>query len=223
MHQNLLDIETDAKSSIAYDVPYIEFGMAVDSAMSKASPRLLASHLPYQHLSHYVTDKKVKMIHVRREIKDTLTSYYHFHQTNPFLHHYAGTFEDFFAMFKDKELIYGDPLTYNEEWLKASKLDYILCLSYEEMKGDLQSVIRNIAAFLNISITDDIVERITQAVAMDKMKTNTYTNMANVYEDHGMKDFNINKFYRKGIVGDWKGHFNSEQLAYIENRIKETK
>ena len=167
-----------------------------------------------------MTDSKVKVIHVRRGIPDTLVSFYHFYRINPHLGCFKGTFEDYFRFYEAGRLMYGDPIAYNQQWWDVRDRERILCLSYEEMKRDIRDVIRRIASFLNRAITDETVGRIAEASTLAKMKENTYNDISVIWKKPDEKK--EKKFYRKGIIGDWKTHFNHDLTARLEQRLKQT-
>ena len=213
----------EAGTHILNDAPYMEFKIPMENALSKPSPRMFTSHLPLCHIKHYITDNKVKVIHVRRQIPDVLTSYYHFYETNPFLGRFQGSFDDFFKLFKARHLSYGDPIEYNQGWWDARGNDNILYVTYEEMKRDIRDVIRKAASFLNKSVTDVTVDRIAEVTSISAMKKNPYVCPGIITKQLQVEgEITTDQFYRKGVVGDWKLHFNAEQTAYMQERLKET-
>ena len=224
----------EAGTHLLYDVPYMEFKIPIEKALSKPSPRLFTSHLPLGHIKHYITDNKVKVIHVRRQIPDVLTSFYHFYRTNPYFGKFQVSFDDFFKIFEARHLAYGDPIEYNQDWWDARGNDNILYVTYEEMKRDIRAVIRKAASFLKKSVNDGTVDRIAEATSISAMRKNPYLNPGTtkkqLQEEGDMKadqldeegGMTANQFYRKGVVGDWKLHFNAEQTAYLQERLKKT-
>ena len=219
-------------SHFLFDAPYMEFKMPMENALFKPSPRMFTSHLPLGHIKHYITDNKVKVIHVRRQIPDVLTSFYHFYQTNPYFGTFKGSFDDFFKLFEMRHLKYGDPIEYNQDWWDARGNDNILYVNYEEMKKDIRDVIRKAASFLNKSVNDGTVDRIAEATSISAMRKTPYLIpvMKQFQEEGEMKadqleeegGMTADQFYRKGVVGDWKLHFNAEQTAYLQKRLKKT-
>ena len=168
-----------------------------------------------------MTYNKVKVIYIRRAIQDVLVSYYHFYRMNPSLGYFKGTFEEYFRFYEAGRLMYGDPIVYNQQWWDVRDRERILCLSYEEMTRDIRDVITRIASFLERPITEEMVGRITDATTLANMKKNTYSDISVIWEH--MEDVERQKtFYRKGIVGDWKIHFNHDLMTRLKERLKET-
>ena len=80
----------------------------------------------------------------------------------------------------------------------------ILFITFEEMKRDLPSVIRRTAAFLNKTLTDEQVDRLTDHLSFKNMKSNKAVNKEE-YENDG-------RFMRKGETGDWRSKLSEEQV-----------
>ena len=213
--------EEHGSDSLLEDAVYLEFNLPIDKAMSKPPPRVFVSHLSYTHFKKQVQDKKCKVITITREVKDLLTSYYHFHRMNAFHGQFKGDFNQFFEFFKERVLQHGDPVIYNQEWWEARDNDNILYLKYEKMLRDLPQVIRDVARFLQRDITEDTVQKIATMTSFENMKTNNYCNFSQL-ANKGMMDFSISNFMRKGKTGDWKEHFTPEQVAFVNERLEET-
>ena len=222
LHQDKIGQPMEEGTHIITDAPYIEFKLPLERVLAKPSPRMFTSHLPIGHVKHYITDKKVKMINVRRQIPDTLTSLYHFYQTNPFLGNFQGSFDDFFKLFESKSYTYGDPIQWNQEWWDARGNENILFVSFEEMKRDIHDVIRKVAKFLEKDIDEVTVNKIAEATTISAMKVNPYIDPAIIFQKLKVEEMTADQFFRKGVVGDWKKHFSAEQTAYIKERMKET-
>ena len=222
LHPDKIGQEVEEGTHIINDAPFMEFKLPLEKALAEPSPRMFTSHLPIGHVNHYVNENKVKVIHVRRQLADVLTSYYHFYQTHPLLGKYKGNFDDFFKLFEAKHLLCGDPIEYNQGWWDARENDNILFVSYEEMKRDIHDVIRKIASFLNKNMNDATVDKIAEATTMSAMKNNVYVDPAIITKQFKVEEVTADQFYRKGVVGDWKSHFNAEQTAYLQERMKET-
>ena len=85
-----------------------------------------------------------------------------------------------------------------EAWAKRGH-ENLLFLTYEEMKSDLDPVVARLAAFLGVPAPDgDRLARLKAAVSLDAFRANRHVN----------KSLEIGPdFVRRGVVGDWKGHF----------------
>lgn len=70
-----------------------------------SSPRILNSHLNIQHLPIQLFEKRLKIIHVLRNPKDLIVSFYN-HVTGIRCYDYDGKWEDFFDLFINHECKY---------------------------------------------------------------------------------------------------------------------
>ena len=59
---------------------------------------------------------------------------------------------------------------------KQSGNQNILVISYEDMQRDIKSVIRKIANFLKVDVTDESVELLAEHISFKNMKANPMTN-----------------------------------------------
>ena len=91
----------------------------------------------------------------------------------------------------------------------------ILLISYENLKKQTYSSIQTIAKFLGYDLSEDTVQKIVTQVSFDKMKANPSCN--NAWFDKYRRPGEM--FMRKGIIGDWKELFTSEQSAYVDQQV----
>ena len=87
-----------------------------------------------------------------------------------------------------------------------SKYDNCVMLKYEELKVDIHSAIHQILNFSGLEISE---EKISKAI-----ESNDFRRVS------GRKSGKENKksFYRKGIVGDWRNHFDEEMLNKLYSK-----
>ncbi|XP_043190034.1 amine sulfotransferase-like [Amphibalanus amphitrite] len=89
--------------------------------------------------------------------------------------------------------------------------DTVLCLSYEQMHQDRGSVVRKVADFLGVSLSDADVDDIVKNTSFEVMKANPYTNF-HQWEDNGLlSGTEEGTFMRKGVMGDWRNYFTEEE------------
>ncbi len=184
---------------------------ALDRVINMKRPRLIKTHLRAQFFEENFAETKPKVVVVFRNPKDCIVSYYHFYTKLETLGNFQGTFSDFFELYKKKGIVHGDPFDFSISWWKHKDEKNYFFTSYEEMKQDIRSVIRKVAAFLEKDISDETVEVIVAHTAFDQMKTNKMVN-----KSHALADF-----MRKGITGDWANHFSEEQAKIVDEREKE--
>ena len=90
------------------------------------------------------------------------------------------------------------------------------------MKADRCQAIQTIASFLDIPITQDVLQSLLEKTSFKSMQENPLTNVENskIFTTENVS------FIRKGQVGDWKNYFTVQQNEYmdklIEERLKDT-
>lgn len=203
-------------------IPFLEFQCAnsiedyTASLFDRPSPRLFVTHL-YRHFLQ-VTSDGPKVIVVMRNPKDTLVSYFHFYRMNSTLNNFAGTWDEFFEMYKEKHLWGGDILDFNIGWWNLRHLDNVLILKYEDMKVEPEDAIRTVGDFLGKELSKEDVEEIVEKSSFSSMKQDPKFNGASVQR----YDTKVSSFMRKGEVGDWKNYFSEEQSDYVDQLCAET-
>lgn len=188
-------------------------------------PRIIKSHLPLALLPSQLLEKKPKIICVLREPKDVAVSYYHYFPPTEG----SCTTEEFFEAFLEGRMLYGSFWHFSAPLWKMRNDPNVLVLTYEEMKKDLESVVRRTAKFLGKTISEEDMPGLLDHLSFNKMKTNDAFNMKNAHQevvqhfvlevlaqsgvalqltqpssDHGLT--------RKGEVGDHKNVMSPEMI-----------
>ena len=139
---------------------------------------------------------------------------YHYFRLNK-IYHYSGTFAEFRDSFTHDTMLYGPYREHVKGYLEHS--DTVLCLTYEQMHQDRASVVRKVADFLGVALTDADVDNVVENTSFEFMKRNPDTNF-NQWKKNGMilrPEEDI--FMRKGVVGDWKNYFTEEENEAFMN------
>ncbi|KAH7987793.1 hypothetical protein HPB52_025375 [Rhipicephalus sanguineus] len=131
-----------------------------------------------------------KYIYITRNPYDCATSYYHFLKGITPKTTTDVSFERFLSLFLAGKLVYGDYFDHLLPWYERRGDDNVLFLTYEQMKADTRGQVLKIADFLGKNEHDDEVE---------------------MHQSPG--------FIRKGVVGDWRNHFTSEQARRTKEWI----
>ena len=162
----------------------------------------------------------MKTIVILRNPKDILVSYYHFYQMNTRLGCYDRSWDEFFELFRDKKLAFGDWLDHvSGFWKNCSGLPNVLFVHYEDAKGDIHNTLRRMCTFLEHNLNDTVLEQIVDHISIVNMKKNSSVNYQK-FKDKGIfRDADV--FIRKGEVGGWRNYFSEEQSRYMDgNYIK---
>ncbi|XP_044148489.1 sulfotransferase 6B1-like [Bufo gargarizans] len=194
------------------NVPLIEFKAPnkFEKLKVEPSPRVLGSHLDYDNIPQSFFDKKVKMLVVFRNPKDTAVSLFHFYNNNPVLPAY-NSWDEFFPDFMTGKVAWGSYFDHAVAWNKHLDDDSILLTTFEDMKEDLEGSIKKISEFYGISITEEQQKQIAEQGTFKSMKENSG-------KTHGAFG---NIIFRKGEVGDWKNHFSEAQSQEMDAKFEE--
>lgn len=139
--------------------------------------------------------QNVFVFNIERDLRDVLVSaYFHFQRDIS----YKGTFRDFY--WEKGRRVADDVRRYHLTWSIASPQIYTS--SYKKLQHGFQDEVGSIAKFLGIELSQEKIEEIRVQTSLEELK----------------KKFEGDKnkgFYRKGIVGDWKGYFDEQMLEDI--------
>lgn len=170
---------------------------------------IVKTHLPF-HLMPY--NENAKYLLVFRNPKDTCVSlYYHIKAVPVF--DLKMNFHQFFDEWINGQIFYGDYFQHNYDYWLHRMDDNIQYLIYERMKQNPREAVLKIAEFLGkefvykLKENDELIlNRVLEYSTIDYMKT----------------DANNNEYIvRKGIIGDWKMHFNKEESDLVDRKIKQ--
>ena len=186
-----------------------------------APKRIFPMNKPFEKWNH----KKYKIIIVARNPKDACVSYY-YHQKNIDYKEAETAFNADFSLFFT---LWISGLVRNDNWFSWYKEWYDIYMDkdnqlskkihwmyYEDLNCDhvesKRNQVRNLMKFLdleNMDRSDGAIDGILNATNFKKMKK----------DFDSRKGFPIKNFIRKGIVGDWKNHFNLNESKIIDHLI----
>ena len=210
-------------SAVSEMIPFIEtersngeFGAELFS--KNPNPRFMKTHLPYQcWKANLEKHPDLRIIQTIRNPKDTLVSYYHHYRNDGTLGGFNGTWDQYFELYKEEKLPFGDFFKVTAEWMKFFKdRNNTLILRYEEMKKDHRGHVIKIAKFLGQDISDKVVDKIVEKTTVKDMGKEINSLLKN-FPTWNQE----NNFVRKGIVGDWVNYFSEEQSNYTDAKCKE--
>ncbi|XP_063921563.1 luciferin sulfotransferase-like [Zophobas morio] len=240
---NNLDFER-AKRPLDERSPFVEFSMLYDDRelfdkkpdykpalylhdsighyKSLKSPLLVKSHLPIDLLPKQLREgsKKPKIVYVARDPRDVCISYYHH---SKLIEGFKGTCEEFCELFLAGKVPYAPYWQHVLPfWEKRNNLN-VLYLKYEDMKKDLPSIVRQVAAFVGRSLTNEQVQILANHLSFESMSKNKAVNKEEHIENkrrNNLTDYQEGKFMRSGKVGDYKTSMTPEICVKFENWIK---
>nr|KAG5690249.1 hypothetical protein BaRGS_026701 [Batillaria attramentaria] len=172
-----------------------EFAMMEATEIEKTralpSPRLLNTHVPVSMLPRQVKDKKVKVIHVYRNVKDVTVSLFFHAKQNPGMENFTiDLLMNTFFSDKGRKGNYFAYLKGMDEFIKSNPDIPVFNVSYEDTK------------------------EVADACSFQKMKE---VDSSKDTLDHLPRV----QMYRKGEVGDWKNHLTVAQSERLDAAMKE--
>ena len=174
-------------------------------------PRMYKSHFPYSLMPcgpPHTTP--CKYIFVARNPKDVAVSLF-FHVR---LRHFPDMdWDSFWKKFACGDVVYGDYFNYLLDWWPHRDDKNVLFLKYEDMKRDLPEAVSQVASFMGVELTESVLAEIVHLSSFEVMKDDDTSNYS---WTAAMKKENAPKFMRKGIVGDWKNFFSTDQSAEMD-------
>jgi len=187
-----------------------------------ASPRVLNSHLWTCHLPQQIFEKKVKIIHVVRNPKDVVTSFYY--HTKRRQDYDWGIMLKYYMANKLSSPHLLAYLKHMQDFQQQNPDHPVATVCYEDMIKNPVDGISRLADFLCVPGDVTWYQQVAEACHFDNMKT---AEKDRKYPDHHpgsgkvmMKQMN---FYRKGKIGDWKNHFTvAQNEAFDEFLSRET-
>ena len=93
-------------------------------------------------------------------------------------------------------------------------------LFYEDMKRDLRSQLRKVAAFLGKSYSDKQIEKLAVHLHIDNFRKNPHVNREDL-KHQGFAYCDRTEFIRTGKTGDWKSLFTAEMNERFDRWLAE--
>lgn len=153
---------------------------------------------------------EVNYVVIFRDLRDVAVSYYYYVRNTPWhpeykRYQYLPTIQDGLKEF-GREL-----LPAYKKWVDSwqeNGTERCLIIKYEEMRADTLNVFERVLNHFQIDLSQDEVNRI---VENNSFKSLTKGRMEGE-DDSG-------SFFRKGVSGDWKNHFNEDLKEMYKNEI----
>lgn len=176
--------------------------------------RYFHSHLPLSLIPMF-GKTKAKYIYVARNPKDNAVSYYYHVRSKE---GYEGNWSEFIKLYAEGKVGYGSIFDHVLDWWQVSQnSDHVMFVKYEDMKKDLAQVVTDVANFIDIPLSSDLLNAVMAASKFSAMAINPKANLDWVPQREGTP-----KHMRKGIVGDWKNYFSAEESLLFDAMYEST-
>jgi hypothetical protein len=196
------------KSDIQYITNSFLERKGKESLNTPLKPRVIKTHMPFELIPY---NKSAKYLCVLRNPKDVCVSYY-YHTKNRAHNQFTGHFHEFFDCWIKGEIPYGDYFQHILSFWSHRFDDNLNFLVYEHMKTNPKDAVLKIAEFLGEEFVNKLKEnkefllnRVIENSTVDVMKST----------------MNFDILVRKGIVGDWKNHFNKEESDLVDEKVRQ--
>ncbi len=184
-------------------------------------PRMIKTHLPLSILPDNLLETS-KVIYVARNIKDAAVSYYHHNCL--LMKGKDSTLKD--AGFNAYARLYKKGVTRNspffdtmiEAWNKRNEKNMHF-VTYEDLHKDFDAELDRLLKFLGVTLSDEKRKILKERTTLDSFRQNKFVNKEKeMPHDPSNKD---ERFMRKGVVGDWRNHFDEENNQDWDPWIKQ--
>ena len=139
------------------------------------------------------------VFNISRDVRDVLVSYYYHLVRERRIREGFDRFYWLLGRYKAYQI-----QQYHAVWNIDSPNIYVT--SFEKMKSDFAGETAAMASILGLPLSDEKITFIQEETSLAKQR-----------KERGEDDKpEHERFFRKGIIGDWKNHFTPEQLADLE-------
>jgi hypothetical protein len=147
---------------------------------------------------------RAKIIHIIRDGRDCAVSgWFHIYRDSPeWAKKTYPTFYDYVQRFANA----WPNLVYPGISFGSKNPTRYLMIKYEELHKDITANLIKVLEFLNMKITNDIIKQCEGSGSFERLSKG---------RKRGEED--CNSFYRKGIVSDWRNHFDEKCMIAFEN------
>jgi len=168
----------------------------LETINAASAPRYFKTHANAEHLPGNPIKKgnNIKVIYVARNAKDTAVSLFHHAKSKPEFG-YTGKFDKFCELFLAGKAENGDWFRHVLDWHKQCQAfpESHLFLKYEDMYSNPRAAVTQIATFLNLNTTEDIIDKVVANSSLDEMRAK-----ASIGLNH----------LRQGGYGNWRRTFS---------------
>ncbi|CAH8356379.1 unnamed protein product [Eruca vesicaria subsp. sativa] len=187
------------------------------------TPRLFATHMPFQTIHESLRDSPCKVVYVCRNIKDVLVSHWHFRNklVRKDLHsNYSldDTVDEYikgayaFGPFQDQVLSYWKESLVNPT--------HVLFMRYEEMVEKPEAQVMRLADFLGCSFTEEEKQSGTVEKILELCSIGNLSNLEANKSGTSSCGIAHQAFFRKGGVGDWKNHLTDDMARKLDEMVE---
>ncbi|XP_069132736.1 sulfotransferase 1A1-like [Argopecten irradians] len=200
----------------------------IETMTDLPSPRFINTHLPFRHIPKKHVESGYKIIHVSRNPKDVMVSFYNHMKNDPTTacteEDFPGTWSDFIQdMCENRHNFYGGFVNYEREWEEAKKTKAITnvhSVFYEDLKKNPVAEITRLAAFLNKELSPQLIQEIADKCSFKSLSEATISGKKGADIVPMISKNKQNFIFRKGTTGDWKNWFTVAQNEMFDQMLE---
>lgn len=144
---------------------------------------------------------KVRVLDINRDIKDSVTSYYYYQRNK---RRFFNDFERYYWMFGRYFAMYIKE--YRKIW-QYKEYDNFYVTTYEDLLNKFYEECQKIANFIGLEIIEKNLELVQKKTSIKNMRI----------ERGESNKPTEQRFFRKGVAGDWHNYFDEDMLIDIQN------
>lgn len=131
-------------------------------------PRAMKTHLPIQLLPEDIWLKKPKLIHISRDPRDVVVSWFHFTKN---MWRTPASIEEFVDEFIAGRAAYCPYDQHVNNFTSMKDYPKIVYLTYEWVTSNIDDAIKKVAKFLEKEVSDENILKLKEHLKFDSMKS----------------------------------------------------
>lgn len=152
-----------------------------------------------EHRDLLLQHEHVFVFDIERDIRDVVvSSYYDDRNRNG----YKGSFSQYY--WESGRYVADQVIRYHDVWRNSGPRFHMV--SYESLHLDFHSAASRIAAVFGMELDDRRIQVLHEKTSMGQLRKD--------YQDDPL--YKGERFFRKGIIGDWQNHFDASMADDIE-------
>jgi hypothetical protein len=147
--------------------------------------------------------ESTRVLNISRDMRDVLVShYFHLSQLNKLSGHFSNFPSYYWRLGRLKACQIWE---YHRVWNTAAPNLYTT--SFERLKMCFDDEVRKIGEFIGVTLSPENVQRIRKETSLRRLQERA---------GEATKP-EAQRFFRKGVIGDWQGYFDQRMLDDLEN------
>ncbi|XP_069132733.1 sulfotransferase 1A1-like [Argopecten irradians] len=220
-------LQGEAKYATGHKINAMLENADLDKLKDMPSIRFINTHLPLRLIPKKHVENGYKIIHVSRNPKDVMVSFYNHAKNDPVTggsDDFPGTWSDFIHdMCENRHNFYDGVVKYELAWEKAEKAKTVTnvhSVFYEDLKKHPVAEITRLAAFLDKDLSSETIQGIADKCSFKNLADATTSGKKGEDILPLLSKDKTNFIFRKGTTGDWKNWFTVAQNEMFDEMLE---